>query len=188
MAPNRPFLSTSSSGSPYRVGMAREAQRYIEPDEIYTDMSRGPATRIPRQFPFSWNPVNGLGATNDASSSGLLDDVFQSIIDVGTETGKEVIGDGKKSIEDRASQGIEDFLNSTPGKQLLDKVKDKAAEGVTGVVKDQAPNLILLAVAGGAVGGAISAKLGKAGTIMALVVAGWATMQIVNAKVPGGSK
>lgn len=165
---------------PYRVGMAREAQRYIEPDAIYTDMSRGAATRIPRQFPFTWNPVNGLGDAQSAQTAGLLDDFFDAVVDTGKKTGRDVVED----VENRAGSGIEDFLNSTPGKQLLDKVKSKAAEGVTEVVKDQAPNLILLAVAGGAVGGALSAKLGKAGTIGALLVAGWAAMQIVDAKVP----
>ncbi len=172
MAPNRP----------YRVGMAREAQRYIEPDEIYTDMARGAVTRIPRQFPFTWNPVNGLGqvGASEAQSASIVDDFFNSI----TETGDKVVDDTKKSIDDRTASGIEDFINSTPGRQLLDKVKGKAAEGVTEVVRDQAPNLILLAVAGGAVGGALSAKLGKAGTIGALLVAGWAVTQIVNAKVP----
>jgi len=164
---------------PYRVGMARGPQRYIEPDEIYTDMARGETRRIPREFGWTWNPVNGLGATN-ASSQSILDDVFKVIVD----GGKKVADDTKRSVEDRASSGIEDFLNSTPGRALLDKVKAKAAEGVTDVVKDQAPNLILLAVAGGAVGGALSEKLGKIGTLGALLLAGWAALQIVNAKVP----
>jgi len=163
---------------PYRVGMARAQQRYIEPDRIYTDMARGERTRIPSEFGFTWNPVNGYAP---AQVHGVAEDLFNAAINAGRgvvdEGTKKVTGD----VKDTLSKGAEDFLNSTPGKQVLDAVKAKAAEGVTDVVKKQAPNLIMLAVAGGAVGGALSAKLGKTGTVLALGVAGWAVMQLLKA-------
>lgn len=176
---------------PYKVGMDRPQGRYIEPDAIYTDMAPGRPTRIPREFPYTWNPVNGfatrgLGATpSGASSQGFVEDVFDAIVDVGKETGKKVVDDTKSNLTDGGSKAVEDFLNNTPaGKLLLDKVKQKAADGVTGVVKEQAPNLIVLAVAGGAVGGALSAKLGKVGTIGAIGLALYCAFQIYNAKPP----
>lgn len=172
----------TKSNRPYRVGMARESQRYIEPDAIYDDLRRGPPTQIPARFGFTWTPVNGLGAA--AAPAGFVDDVFDAIVKEGSQAGSGIVQDGKSSIEDRSSKAIEDFLNSTPGKQLLDRVKSKAADGVTEVVKEQGPNLIMLAVAGGAVGGVLSEKLGKAGTIGALLVAGWAALKIMNAKPP----
>jgi hypothetical protein len=189
--------------------MARQQQRYIEPDEIYTDMARGSRERIPREFPYSWNPVNGYTAYNTARArssqgygdatewatdsvgglgAGFLEDAFSNIVSAVTETGQktaeQVVGDTKKSAEERAAQGIEELLRGGPGQALLAAVEKKAAEGVTAVVKDNAPNLIMLAVAGGAVGGALSAKLGKTGTVLALLVAGWAGVQLLNAKVP----
>ncbi len=175
------------SNRPYRVGMAREGQRYIEPDEIYTDMARGRSTSIPARFPFTWNPVNGLGgtglgdATATAASSNPISDVFNSLINAG----EGVVGSGTKSADDAAKQQMLDFLNNTPaGNALLSTVKQEAADGVVGVVKANAPNLIMLAVAGGAVGGALSAKLGKAGTLGAIGVAIWAGLQLMKAKPP----
>lgn len=161
---------------PYRVGTQRSPQRYIPPDEIYEDLQRGPPLEMPRQFPYSWNPVNGLSGV--PTGVGAIGDEFLNLVkDVTTGVAK----DTQQSVENRASSGIDDFLRSTPGKQLLTAVEGKAAEGVTKVVKKQAPNLMLLAVAGGAVGGAVSAKLGKAGTIAALGVALWAGFQVMNA-------
>ncbi len=168
---------------PYRVGMARPNQRYIEPDAIYPDLRRGERTSIPAQFPFTWNPVNGLGAP-DVQSQGFLDDVFNAVIDVGKDATKGVIDDGKKSAEDRAKQGIEELIRSGAGKALLEAVEAKAADGVTKVVKQQGVNLILLAVAGGAVGGVLSEKLGKMGTVLAIATAGWAGMQILKGVAP----
>jgi hypothetical protein len=159
--------------------MARPAQRYIEPDAIYMDLQRGAPTQIPAEFGWTWNPVNGLGAS-DATSANVIDDVFSSIV----RGGGEVVDDTRKNVEDKASSGIEDFLNSTPGRALLDKVKSKAEEGVTEVVKENAPHLMILAVAGGAVGGALSAKLGKIGTVGAIALALFAGHQLLNAKVP----
>src|SRR3989304_4741248 len=162
----------------YDPRMARPNQRYIEPDAIYTDMDQGAMVRVPAQFPFTWNPVNGLGATT-ATPAGFLEDAWDTIVQVG----EGAAGASKKAVEDRAKQGAEDFLNKDPvGKLILDKIKEKAVEGVTEVVRGQAPNLMLLAVAGGAVGGALSSKLGKTGTVLALVVAGWAGYQLLNAK------
>lgn len=185
MSANRPYRSPDRS-RPYRVGMAREPQRYIEPDAIYEDLSTGPRERIPRRFPFSWNPVNGLGATEDQQfqSASIIDDVWSVVKDTGTEASKGIVDDTKKSVEDRVSTGVEDFINSTPGKKFLDKVEQRATEGVTGVVKQNAPYLMLLAVAGGSVGGALSSKLGKTGTVLALAVAAWSGWQLLNAQVP----
>lgn len=188
--------------------MARPQQRYIEPDVIYTDMARGPRERIPREFPYSWNPVNGYTSFNTARArssqgygdatewardsvnglgAGFLEDAFSSVVNAITETGQktaeQVVGDTKKSVKERAEQGVEELIRSGPGQELLAAVEKKAAEGVTAVVKENAPNLIMLAVAGGAVGGALSAKLGKTGTVLALLVAGWAGMQLLDAKV-----
>lgn len=50
------------SRSPYRVGMARPAQRVLEPTEIYSDLRVGQGTSMPDNFPYTWTPVNGLGA------------------------------------------------------------------------------------------------------------------------------
>lgn len=160
--------------------MARPAptQRYIEPDEIYPDMGRGRPQQIPAQFPFTWTPVNGLGAA--AAPASFFDDVVKSITDVTRGVQEDVT----KDVSERAKQGLEDFLEKDPaGRALLDKIKQKAAEGVTEVVKKQAPNLMMLAVAGGAIGGVLSEKLGKTGTVLALFVAGWAGYQLLNAKV-----
>lgn len=168
---------------PYKVGMARPPQRVIAPDEIYSDMARGRSAQIPRAFPYSWNPVNGVG---DMGS--FFDDAFNKItdavIDTGKETTKEVVGDTKRSVEERAGEGIQDLINSGPGQQFLDVVEERATAGVTAVVKENAPNLMMLAVAGGAVGGALSAKLGKTGTVLALGVAAWASWRLLNATVP----
>ncbi len=172
----------SDQNRPYKVGMARPAQRYIEPDEIYSDMTRGAPTSIPRQFPYTWNPVNGLGAT--AKDPNVFEDIFNTLV----TAGGGVVSDAKGSVEDRAKEGIEDFLRAGPGVVLLEMVEQKAAEGVTKVVKEQGVNLILLAVAGGAVGGALSSKLGKTGTVLALATAGWAAMQILNAVAPKATK
>jgi len=163
---------------PYRVGMARASQRYIEPDAIYTDMVRGQPTRIPAQFPYTWTPVNGLGAVTPA---GFIEDTFNKIVQAGGDAAKGAAGDVIDSAKDRATTGIQDVIKGTPVEELLLKVEQRAADGVTKVVKKQGVNLILLAVAGGAVGGALSAKLGKTGTVLALGVAGWAAMQILNA-------
>lgn len=176
-------MSPRSTSRPYRVGMARPKQRVLAPDAIYTDLRRGTSERIPRDFPYSWNPVNGIGDTGS-----ILDDAFNQIVDAVVDTGKEttkdVIGDGKKSIENRAGEGIQDLIKSGPGQQFLDAVEARATEGVTAVVKENAPHLLMLAVAGGAVGGVVSAKLGKTGTVLALGVAVWAGMRLLNATVP----
>ena len=181
----------SDSNRPYRVGMARPAQRYIEPDEIYEGLRRGAPTRIPAQFPFTWNPVNGyidaeysVSGVGAAGMSGALEDAFNSLIQGGQKAAAGVVKDTTSAAQDASARAIEDFINSTPGHVFLDKVQQKAADGVTGVVKQQGLNLILLAVAGGAVGGALSSKLGKTGTVLALLVGGYAAMQIVNAVAP----
>lgn len=175
----------SDSNRPYRVGMARPAQRYIEPDAIYNDMGRGRSTQIPREFPYTWNPVNGL---DGLGAGNPIEDIFNAVVGAG----KNVVEAGKGAAADQGKQAMLDALNSTPaGRALLDTIQQKAADGVTDVFKKQSPNLILLAVAGGAVGGALSAKLGKTGTVLALGVAGWAAMQILNAvstPAPGAKK
>lgn len=162
-----------SKKRPYQVGMQREPQRYIEPDVIYDDMRRNERVTMPPQFPFTWTPVNGLGATG-----GLVDDVFNAIKDVG----QGVARDTQQSVKDRASSAIPDLLKSTQGKALLDAVEKAAQNGVVKEVKKNAPNLMLFAVAGGAVGGALSSKLGKTGTVLALATAGWAAWQLMNPK------
>ena len=184
----------------YRVGMQRAAQRYIAPDEIYDDMRSGPSVELPRQFPFSWNPVNGIpslaslngnlrvtvdhdvgsladysyAAHRGMSGVGNLADDFLRLIN-------PVVDETKKVVADRGANVVEDFIRSTAGGKLLDAVEAKAAEGVTKVVKKQAPNLILLAVAGGAVGGVISNKLGKTGVVIALGAAVYAVSQLLKA-------
>lgn len=177
---------------PYRVGMARQPQRVIEPDAIYEDMQTGPPTRIPREFPYSWNPVNGFDARSTgesrAQSSARMGGLFDDLIKAGQDLASGTVDDAKKVVGDRGSQAVQDFINSTAGKQLLDKVQDKATEGVTTVVKQQGINLIMLAVAGGAVGGAISSKLGKTGTVLALIVAGFAANRIIKAVAPPAKK
>lgn len=172
---------------PYRVGMARPQQRYIEPDVIYSDLARGERVSIPRQFPYSWNPVNGLGAS-EVQSSSFLDDAFNKVTDIvteeGTKAGEGIIDEGKK----RAGEGIQDIVKGTPGQQLLDEVEARARVGVQKEVQKHAPDLMLLAVAGGAVGGALSAKLGKTGTVLALAVAAWSGWQLLNAGAPEPKK
>lgn len=159
------------SKRPYRVGTQREPQRYIEPDVIYDDLRRGARTSMPPQFPFTWTPVNGLGAT-----SGFVDDVFNAVKDVG----QGAADDAKRSVSDRAGAAIPDLLRSTQGRALLEAVEAAAQQGVVKEVKKNAPNLMLFAVAGGAVGGALSSKLGKTGTVLALATAGWAAWQLMN--------
>lgn len=157
---------------PYKVGMSRNSNRYIEPDQIYTEFRPGRPTSIPRDFPWTWNPVNGLGGVD-----GILEDLEAA--------GRSIIGAGTQAGKDKAKDVLLDQLNNTPaGKALLETVKAQAAEGVTDVVKQNAPNLIMLAVAGGAVGGALSAKLGKTGTVLALLVGGFAAFQLINTKPP----
>ncbi len=170
---------------PYRVGMARPEQRYIETEVIYPDMSRGVATVIPREFPYTWNPVNGVVPQSSARLGGVLDDVWNKIVDVGTEAGQGIIKDGTESIKDHAGAGVEDLLNSTAGKQFLDAVKVKAGEGVVDVFKKNGGNLIVLAVAAGIVGGAVSSKMPKTGTLLAAGAGIWAIMNLLNAVAPG---
>ncbi len=149
--------------------MARPAQRYIEPTEIYQDLQRGSGTQIPRDFPYTWNPVNGLGSVESRQVGDFFSDLINS-----------VTGAAGGAASDEANE----FLRSGPGKEFFLKVEDSAAVGVTEVVKQQAPNLILLAVAGGAVGGALFSKLGKTGTVLAIGVAGLAAFRILNAVAP----
>jgi hypothetical protein len=176
---------------PYRVGMQRPNQRYISPDEIYDDMPSSAPVEMPRQFPFSWNPVNGLGArprelggnlrlTIDHDVNGL-GSVTSDFLNLVQNVGSGVVNAGGGAAKDKASSEIESFLRSSAAAPMLKAVEEKAAEGVTKVVKKQAPNLMLLAVAGGAVGGAVSAKLGKIGTIGALLVALYAAREILKA-------
>jgi len=172
------------SKHPYRVGMARATQRYIEPDEIYPDLSRGRPTTMPRQFPWTWNPVNGLGAVSSPSSSARIDGFFDDLL----RSGSGLVEDVTKDTTESVSSELEKFIRSGPGAEFLNKVEDKAAEGVVKVVKQEAPNLIALAIAGGAVGGALSSKLGKTGTVLALVVGAYAASQILKAVAPKSNK
>jgi len=153
---------------PYRVGMARPPQRYIEPTEIYSDMQHRPDVTMPRALPYTWTPVNGLGAA-DVVPAGFLEEVV-----------KEVIDSSKQAGQDAAKDKVKELINSTAGKELLDAVETSAREGVVTEVKKNAPNLLLFAVAGGAIGGALSAKLGKTGTVLAIALAVWSGFQLMN--------
>lgn len=166
---------------PYRVGTARPEQRYIEPTEIYEDLRSGPSTQIPRAFPYSWTPVNGLSL----SSSNPIDDLFNA----GKTVVHDVVKSGSDAVKDQAGKSAEDLINDSPGgKALLDAIKAKAQEGVVEEVKKNAPNLMLFAVAGGAVGGAVAAKLGKIGTIGAIGLAVWAGWQLMHPAPPAVKK
>ena len=159
---------------PYRVGMARPVQRYIEPTEIYSDLKRGRSTTMPPNFGYTWTPVNGLDGID--SMGAIQDDLLkfgQGVIEAGVAAGGQ-----------KAKEGVVDFISSTPGKQLLDAVENKAREGVVKEVKKNAPNLMLFAIAGGAIGGALSAKLGKTGTVLAIGLAVWSGMQLMNPSAP----
>lgn len=153
---------------PYRVGMARPVQRYIEPSEIYEDLKRGRSTSMPDNFGYTWTPVNGLGDVG-----AIQDDLLKF--------GQGVLEAGLDAAGQQAKTGIVDFINSTEGKKLLDAVESSAREGVVKEVKKNAPNLMLFAVAGGAIGGVLSAKLGKTGTTLAVLLAVWSGWQLVNA-------
>lgn len=148
------------SDRPYRVGMARPVQRYIEPTEIYEDLKRGRSTTMPPDFGYTWTPVNGLGGVG-----ALTDDLLKA---------------GSDAISQKAKEGAASFVESAAGKQMLDAVQASAREGVVKEVKKNAPNLILLAVAGGAAGGILSAKLGKTGTALAVGLAVWAGWKLLN--------
>lgn len=157
---------------PYRVGMARPAQRYIEPDEIYTEMVRGSPTRIPARFPFTWNPVNGLGSLE---VNGFVDDLIHA--------GQGIVDDTTQAAKDQGKQAVLNSLNNTPaGRAFLQTVQDQAQQGVVKVVAAQAPNLIVLAVAAGVVGGAIASKTGKLGTGLALAVGVFAGIRLLSGK------
>jgi len=159
------------SDRPYRVGMARPVQRYIEPAEIYEDLKRGRSTTMPDNFGYTWTPVNGLDGVG-----AIQDDILKF--------GQDVLNAGAGAAKDKAEEGIINFINSTPGKKLLDAIENKAREGVVKEVKKNAPNLMLFAVAGGAIGGALSAKLGKTGTVLAIGLAVWSGWQLMNPDVP----
>jgi hypothetical protein len=120
--------------------MARPVQRYIEPVEIYEDLKRGRSTTMPDNFGYTWTPVNGLGGVG-----AIQDDLLKF--------GQDILEAGAGAAKDRAEEGILNFINSTPGKKLLDAVENKARDGVVKEVKKNAPNLMLFAVAGGAIGG-----------------------------------
>lgn len=172
---------------PYRVGMARVGQRYIEPDAIYLDMQRGDRARIPREFPYTWNPVNGFsgtglgrvpgfGATDTltAQSSNPVNDLLNVI--------NQVASSGGAAAGDASKTALLNALNNTPaGRALLQTIEAKAADGVGTLFKKQAPNLLLLAIAGGAIGGVAAQKLGKAGTVGAIGLAIFAVFNIFNA-------
>ncbi len=162
---------------PYRVGMDRPAQRYVEPDEIYEDMARGRPTTIPREFGNTWNPVNGVPGLMRRGLGGPAEDLFASIV----KAGQNVVSTTQGAIEDGGKQAALDAINSSPaGKALLDAVQGRAADGVTSVVKKQGVNLILLGAAAGVVGGAVASKTGKLGVLAAMALAGWAAMQILE--------
>lgn len=159
------------SDRPYRVGMARPVQKYIEPTEIYTDLKRGPSTTMPDNFGYTWTPVNGFDGMG-----AVQDDLLK--------LGQEVLRTGAGAAGDKAKQGILQLIQSTEGKALLDAIESSARAGVVKEVKKNAPNLMLFAVAGGAVGGALSAKLGKTGTILAIGLALWSGWQLMNPSEP----
>ena len=170
---------------PYRVGMTRAPQRYIEPDEIYEDMNLGPHVEMPREFPYTWNPVNGLGSTSGGGrrrrvNGGSVDGFFDDLV----SAAKGVVASGSAAAADPSGAAVQSFINSPAGQQLLNKVQDKAAAGVTNVVKQQGVNLIVLGVAAGAIGGAFAARFGKLGTLIALAGGGLAIAQIMNATAP----
>ena len=81
------------SDRPYRVGMARPVQRYIEPVEIYEDLKRGRATTMPDNFGYTWTPVNGLGGVG-----ALQDDLLK--------IGQGIIEAGAGAAKDKAKEGI----------------------------------------------------------------------------------
>lgn len=149
------------SDHPYRVGMARPVQRYIEPTEIYEDLKRGRATTMPPDFGYTWTPVNGLGS--------VADDLMKTASD---------------ALSQKAKEGAASFVESAAGKQMLDAVQASAREGVVKEVKKNAPNLIMFAIAGGAIGGIVSQKLGKVGTALAVGLAVWSGMQLMNPSEP----
>lgn len=157
------------SDRPYRVGMARPVQRYIEPTEIYSDLKHGASTTMPDNFGYTWTPVNGLGGVEVGA---LQDDLLK--------IGQDILNAGAGAAGDKAKEAIINFINSTEGKRLLKAVEDSAREGVVKEVKKNAPNLMLFAIAGGALGGAISAKLGKTGTALSIALAVWSAYQLMN--------
>ena len=159
------------SDRPYRVGMARPVQRYIEPTEIYQDLKRGRSTTMPDNFGYTWTPVNGLDGV------GVIQDDLLKF-------GQGLLEAGLDAAGDKAKTGIVDFIKSTEGKKLLDAVENSAREGVVKEVKKNAPNLLMFAVAGGAIGGALSAKLGKTGTVLAIGLAVWSGYQLMNPEAP----
>lgn len=146
------------SDRPYRVGMARPVQRYIEPVEIYSDLKRGRSTTMPDNFGYTWTPVNGLE--------------------------EDLLKAGKEALRAGAGVVVSELTVSEEGKKLLAAVEASARAGVVKEVKKNAPNLMLFAIAGGAIGGVLSQKLGKAGTALAIGLAVWSGYQLMQPSEP----
>lgn len=136
---------------PYRVGMARPAQRVIEPTEIYSDLRAGQSTTMPENFGYTWTPVNGLEGAAE-----------------------QVLKVGEKLIEKPAG-GQPPALLPPAAAPAADPVAQAQQE-----IKKSTPNLMLLAVAGGAIGGLMSKKLGSTGTTVAVALALWSGWRLMN--------
>lgn len=107
-----------------------------------------------------------------------VDDLFRSVTNVITDTGRDAVDKGKEVVADRGAQQVQDFINSTGGKVLLDAVEAKAQQAVVKEVSRNAIALFALAVAGGAIGGIVFK--GKAGAGAAVGITGWAIYMLAS--------
>lgn len=107
-----------------------------------------------------------------------LDDLFNVVRDAVTDTGREAVDRAKDVVEDRGTSEVQNFLNSTGGKVLLQAVEKKAQDAVVKEVSKNAIALFALAISGGAIGGFVFR--GKAGLGVATGLAVWSVYMIAG--------
>lgn len=106
---------------------------------------------------------------------GLWDDVVNALNPVVTDTVDQVTNVGKE----QSSKLVQDFINSTEFKVVLQKVRAEAEAGVVDQVKKNAPQLLMFTLAGGAIGGTLFK--GTIGVLLAGGLAAYAGYSLVTA-------
>lgn len=120
----------------------------------------------------STRPVaRGLGAIS-------LTDIWNII----APPAEQVVEDVKDSVIGGGANVVDQILQSSQFKVVLDKVQDAAEKGVAEKVKENAPALMGLAIAGGAIGGAVFR--GPIGVVAAGAIAVGAGYKLLTSVAP----
>lgn len=119
-----------------------------------------------------------LGATNNASSTGLFDDLLN--------VGEDAIDSGREEIEGGTAAVVEKLLRSSQFKKVLDAVENKAEKGVKDVIGQNALGIVGLAVSAGTLGGFFGR--GKVGIGVSLFGMGVSLAWLVSVNQPSKTK